>query len=118
MFAISIMPQKIAHLTVYISIAHLENLITESKYIGILARHDLSKVSFPALESSLPFQPATLLINLSTTGWMCSIFSLVKWRGSSRYLIGKDPILQQKSLAKVFCSSSIRLGLVNHFYGN
>lgn len=38
-------------------------------YIGWADRTDLTKVSLPALESSLPFQPASLFLILSIRGW-------------------------------------------------
>jgi len=56
----------------------------------MLARQDFKRVSFPALDKSLPLQPATLLMSLSTTGWMSSLLSLEKCSGTPRYLIGKE----------------------------
>jgi hypothetical protein len=33
--------------------------------------------------------------------------NLVKWRGTPRYFIGKDPMLQESNLARLLLSSSV-----------
>jgi hypothetical protein len=47
---------------------HLGNLITDIKYMGMLARHALSKASLATYGISLPCHLGILLIILSITG--------------------------------------------------
>ena len=105
------MPKEIGHMRVKILNAPLRKLNNrkevERRLVGILDRQDLSKVSLPALESSLPFHPAILLTSLSTTGWMSSLLSLVKWRGTPKYFTGKEPMAQQNNLEKLLLSSYV-----------
>jgi hypothetical protein len=49
-------------------IAHLGNFITHIKYIGMLTKHALSRISLAPYDSNLPFQPSILFMILSTMG--------------------------------------------------
>jgi hypothetical protein len=54
----------------------LGNLMTDIRYMGILAKQALSKVSLAPYESSMPFHLDILAIILSTTAYMSSLLSL------------------------------------------
>jgi hypothetical protein len=56
--------------------AHLGNLITDMKYIEILARKAFRRVSVALYVMSFPLQPGILLITLSTTSYRSSLFNL------------------------------------------
>jgi hypothetical protein len=57
MFILMIIPEKLDIWEFMASIAHLGNLITNIKYIGILARHDFNNVNPALYESSFPLHP-------------------------------------------------------------
>lgn len=67
-------------------------------------RTALARVTRPARERFLPFQPLRRPPTLLMRGWKSILRSLRKWRGIPRYLPGKLAILAGKS-AKTFARS-------------
>jgi hypothetical protein len=58
------------------SMANLGKFIIDIKYIGILARHDLSKVILALSERSFPFHPGILF--MICPQWVgCPLFKFV-----------------------------------------
>jgi hypothetical protein len=74
----------------------------------MLARQDLRRVNFPH-KRSLPLQPPTLVMILSTIDFISCLLSLEKCKGTPKILKklkGNFALLEQKRLKKSFPSLS------------